>query len=102
MLLFPEKMSPHPDTRAWLTPQLLSGELAPTGTIPSPEPALPPALPPRMGDDARTGTPGLFWAGNAGCFAANVNVSVAQGQTAGAMAGEQLGAEDLERDLAEC
>jgi hypothetical protein len=37
----------------------------------------------------------LFWAGNAGSFMANVNVSVAQGQAAGVAAADELGKEDL-------
>ena len=96
--VLPESWTPNPDAAPWLTKELLGADLAPTGTIAmqSPEQARTPApIPPRMGDDPTTPTPGLFWAGNVGSLMANVNISVAQGQMAGAVAGDQLGEEDL-------
>lgn len=38
---------------------------------------------------------GLFWAGNAGSFMANVNAAVLQGQMAGLVAGDECGEEDI-------
>jgi hypothetical protein len=96
--VLPESWSPNADAAPWLTKDLLGAELAPTGTLAMPDAEKVKAAPPfgpRMGDDPTTATPGLFWAGNVGSLMANVNISVAQGQIAAAVAGDQLGAEDL-------
>lgn len=96
--VLPESWTPNPDAAPWLTKDLGGAELARTGTIAVPEPSevmTPKVLPPRMGDDPTTPTPGLCWAGNVGSFAANMNVSVAQGQCAAILAGDELGGEDL-------
>lgn len=93
----PNAFSPHDHAAAFLTPQLLGAELTAMGTVAPVDTSLVGAspLPPRMGDDPRTATPGLFWAGNAGSVLGNVNISVAQGQAAGFAAGEELGKEDM-------
>ncbi|OCF32787.1 hypothetical protein I316_05423 [Kwoniella heveanensis BCC8398] len=101
MLVFPEKMTPSAHS-PWLA-GLFSEPLGPMGTIP-----FPPAPPvsegeaqakgmPRMGDDPKTSVKGLFWAGNSGSAVANVAMSVAQGQMAAAMAGDELGEEDINK-----
>ena len=100
IVVLPDRLTPHDHSKSLLTPALLKHDLSPMGTI---VPATPEeleggtGLPPRMGDDARTSVRGLFWAGNVGSFMANVNVSVSQGQTAGFMAAEELGKEDMAR-----
>jgi hypothetical protein len=98
IVVVPESWSPNPHAAPFLTPELLGATLSPMGTIAPVDPkdiegGSP--VPPRMGDDPRTATRGLFWAGNAGSFMANVNVSVAQGQAAGVAAADELGKEDL-------
>lgn len=97
IVILPESWSPNPHAASFLTPDLLNAELSPFGAIQpvDPKDLEGAGMPPRMGDDPRTGTKGLFWAGNAGSFMANVNVSVSQGQAAGYMAAEELGKEDL-------
>ncbi|OCF55546.1 thioredoxin reductase GliT [Kwoniella mangroviensis CBS 10435] len=97
MLLFPEKFSPSEHSAPLLTEELLGDRLQAWGTIPGPSASGSGAtgLPPRMGDDPRTPVRGLFWAGNSGSAAANVTLSLAQGQMAGVMAGDQLGDEEL-------
>ncbi|WVW82203.1 hypothetical protein I302_104209 [Kwoniella bestiolae CBS 10118] len=97
MLLFPERFTPSEHSAPLLTEELLGSKLQPWGTIPPPPPSADgrPAVQPRMGDDPRTAVRGLFWAGNSGSGAANVTVSIAQGQMAGAVAGDQLGEEEL-------
>lgn len=96
IVIAPSSFSPHDHAAAFLTPQLLGDELTQMGAVAPVDASLIGAspLPPRMGDDPRTATPGLFWAGNAGSVFGNVNVSVAQGQAAGFAAGEELGKED--------
>lgn len=101
ILVFPERILPSPHAESILTKDLLLADLTPFGgSIAAPDPALPAAGMPRMGDDPRTQVPGLFWAGNSGSPMANVNLSVAQGQQAAAFAGESLGEEDLQAMLA--
>ncbi|WVF70879.1 hypothetical protein IAT40_005673 [Kwoniella sp. CBS 6097] len=101
LLIFPEKMAPPPHS-SWLE-GLFAHPLSPMGTIPfKPEPPLTDGKAqakgmPRMGDDPRTEIKGLFWAGNSGSAAANVTISVAQGQVAGSMAGDELGEEDINK-----
>lgn len=97
IVVMPETWSPNPHAAGFLTPDLLKDALSPMGTIAPPDAKdlEGNGMPPRMGDDPRTATKGLFWAGNAGSFMGNVNVSVAQGQAAGYMAAEELGKEDL-------
>ena len=96
--IFPSRLTPTPDACPLLTPSLLQAELSPMGAIPIPSAAdLEPAkFPPRIGEDPRTLTKGLFWAGNSGSPMANVNLAVQQGQTAAAWAAEELGSEDVE------
>lgn len=95
MATFPDKLVPPTDAADLLTPDLLQAELSPMGAIPPPIGLEPPKMPPRMGEDARTQVPGLFWAGNSGSPFANVNIAVEQGQTAAGMAAEELCEEDM-------
>jgi hypothetical protein len=96
MATFPERCSPPEHALPLLTADLLQAELSPMGAIQAALGLDPPKFPPRMGEDARTQVPGLFWAGNSGSPMANVNLAVQQGQTAAAYAGEELGSEDAE------
>lgn len=95
MATFPDRLSPIEDAAPLLTADLLQAELSPMGGIQAATGLEPPKMPPRMGEDARTQVPGLFWAGNSGSPMANVNLAVQQGQTAAAFAAEELGSEDL-------
>jgi hypothetical protein len=95
MAAFPDAFSPPSDAASLLTADLLRAELSPMGAIPAPTGLPPVALPPRMGEDPRTQVPGLFWAGNSGSPMANVNLAVAQGQTAATLVAEELCNEDL-------
>ena len=92
-------MSPNADALPFLTKSLFDGDLTPMGTVPIIKPeALGEGdmkLPPGFGDDPRTPVKGLLWAGNSGNMMGNINLSVIQGQTAGFLAGEELGSEDL-------
>ncbi|WVQ85430.1 hypothetical protein IAT38_007595 [Cryptococcus sp. DSM 104549] len=93
MLVFPERVTPNEDALPFVNEELFGAPLGMWGaTPPAPTPA---AMMPRMGEDPTTPVKGLFWAGNAGSGVANVTASVAQGQIAGAFAGDELGAEDL-------
>ncbi|WVQ75592.1 hypothetical protein IAR50_005220 [Cryptococcus sp. DSM 104548] len=97
MLLFPEKFTPSDDALPFVNEQLFGLPLGPMGTIPF-DPASQGGKGngmPRMGDSPKTPVSGLFWAGNSGAPAGNVAISVAQGQMAAAVAGDELGAEDL-------
>jgi hypothetical protein len=96
--VLPDSWSPHDHAASLLTPSLLGGALTPMASIAAPDIAQigPSPVPPRMGDDPRTATPGLFWAGSAGGPMANVNVSVAQGQAAAFVAADELGREDVQ------
>ncbi|WRT64059.1 uncharacterized protein IL334_000987 [Kwoniella shivajii] len=96
MLLFPERFTPSSDAAPLLTEELLGAQLQAWGTIAPPSSGLGASgMPPRMGDDPKTNVRGLFWAGNSGSAAANYTISLAQGQAAGGMAGDQLGEDDL-------
>ncbi|ODN77530.1 hypothetical protein L202_04703 [Cryptococcus amylolentus CBS 6039] len=98
MLLFPEKCTPNDHALPFVNEQLFGLPLGPMGTIPF-DPASQGSGGgggmPRMGDSPKTPVKGLFWAGNSGAPAGNVAISVAQGQMAGAVAGDELGDEDL-------
>ena len=123
LLVMPDKIVPNDHASAILTPSLLGVDtnealptastdpkgatsiqgtphLTPFGTVLPATELGPLPFPPRMGDDPRTAMPGLFWAGNAGSALGNIAASVAQGQLAGALAGMQLGTEDLQRESA--
>lgn len=96
--IFPSRLTPTPDACPLLTPSLLQADLSPMGAIPIPSAVElePSKFLARMGEDPRTLTRGLFWAGNSGSPMANVNLAVQQGQTAAAWAAEELGSEDVE------
>ncbi|WWC58543.1 uncharacterized protein I303_101086 [Kwoniella dejecticola CBS 10117] len=98
MLLFPEGFSANEHATSLLTEDFLEDKLAMFGTIapPSKEMSMT-GLPPRMGDDPRTNVHGLFWAGNSGSAFANVTISLAQGQNAAVMAGDQIGEEEMKK-----
>lgn len=98
IVTFPSRFTSNKDAIPILTTQLLTTPLDPMGTIPplGSDADRRPIMPPRMGDDPRTGVRGLFWAGNAGSLMANVNVAVAQGQAAASVVAEELGREDME------
>ncbi|KAK8865846.1 hypothetical protein IAR55_000994 [Kwoniella newhampshirensis] len=101
MLVFPEKITPSTDAEPLLTENFLQAPLGAMGIIAPPKPGRweGTGVPFRIGDDPRTEVRGLFWAGNSGCATGNVTVSVAQGQLAGAMAGDELGHDELMSDI---
>lgn len=102
LLVMPISFGPNPHAKSFLDEGLLGMPVSPMGTIQPPTAEELQAgvsmLPPRMGDDPRTSTKGLFWAGNSGSFMANVNISVAQGQGAGVYAAMELGLEDMSKE----
>ncbi|PWN18704.1 FAD/NAD(P)-binding domain-containing protein [Microstroma glucosiphilum] len=96
--VMPNSWSPNPHSRAFLDEALLSRPLSPDGSIvPAESKDLEGrgTLPPLMGDEPRTATRGLFWAGNSGSFMGNVINAISQGQMSAVMAGKELGDEDL-------
>lgn len=98
MAVMPNSWSPNPHSSAFLDQTLLGKPLTPNGSImPAESKDLEgrDPLPPLMGDEPRTATRGLFWAGNSGSFMGNVINAVSQGQLAAVMAGKELGDEDL-------
>lgn len=100
MAVMPTSWSPNPHSSAFLDQDLLGKPLSPNGSIVPVDFADLDgrgALPPLMGDEPRTATRGLFWAGNSGSFMGNVINAVSQGQLAAVMAGKELGDEDLAR-----
>lgn len=98
MLVFPDRFTPSEHASPLLTSGIFGDKpLSPTGTVPEAEGKESSMPMPRMGDSPKTPIRGLFWAGNSGSFAGNVALSVAQGMNAGIVAGDELGAEDLER-----
>lgn len=100
IVLMPMSFEPNAHSKSILTQDLLGMPISPMGLIQAPtaeELQGGVQMAPRMGDNPRTSTKGLFWAGNSGSLMANVTLSLAQGQNAGVYAAMELGMEDMAR-----